>query len=106
MKRWFVIATFAVLGAVFCIGPCAFTACCPAAPEAVSRPKRGATPADACATLAAVSCPEGGDPLCADVLGRALDARLYELRSIECLAGARSRAEVRSCGIARCEVSR
>ena len=81
----------------------AFAACCPSPPDAVSRPKRGAGPADACATLAAVSCPEGADPLCVDVLERALAARLYEVRSIECLAGARSRAEVRSCGIARCE---
>lgn len=90
MKRAFVFVALALI------------ACSPT-PIPAPVPIPGAMPADACAALAAESCPEGLDPKCVPVLTDMLQSRFIEQRAVGCLAASKTADQARACKTVACK---
>jgi len=65
-------------------------------------PRPGDECQDACANLLRLACPEGQDSSCVEVCQQAQITRLTDLKPV-CLAGAKDRVAVRSCGSVACD---
>lgn len=96
MPRSFVLA--ALVGAL--------AACCPAPPPPAPPVERGPLPqpAELCAHLAELGCPEGSDPICASKIAQVEHDRLTILPE-RCWMAAATKAAARKCGQLACEAT-